>query len=83
LFRIVKVYNTSPATYSLTDWNSEPIEGRFYEAELQKVVDTGEYRIEKVLKTRTRKGQKEALVKWHGWPEQYNQWLPANSLQEV
>lgn len=81
LFRIVKVHNKSPFTYSLADWNSEPIEGRFYESELQKVVDTGEYRVEKVLRTRTRKGQKEALVKWQGWPEQYNQWLPAESVQ--
>src|SRR3990167_9683983 len=83
LFRVAKVFKTSPATYNLTDWNSDPIKGRFCEAELQKVVDTGDYRIEKVMKTRTRKGQKEALVKWHGWPEPYNQWIPSKSLQEI
>ena len=83
LFRVAKAFETLPATYNLTDWNSEAIKGRFYEAELQKVVDTDNYRIEKVLKTRTRKGQREAFVKWHGWPETYNQWIPSESLQEI
>ena len=83
LFRVAEVFKTSPVTYNLADWNSEPIKGRFYKAELQKVIDVGDYRIEKVLKTRTRKGQKEAFVKWLGWPETYNQWIPSESLQEI
>jgi transposase InsO family protein len=83
IFRVTEVYNTSPTTYSLVDWNNETIEGRFYEAELQKVIDKGEYRIEKVIKTRTSKGKKEALVKWFGWPEKFNQWLPFESVHEI
>ena len=41
------------------------IKGSFYEQELQ-LVDNPQnlYRIEKVLKTRTINGKKEALVKW-------------------
>ena len=83
IFRVVKMYNTSPVTYTLADWNNETIEGRFYEAELQHIIDSGNYEIEKVLKTRTRKGQKEVFVKWNGWPELFNSWLPAQSLFEV
>jgi hypothetical protein len=83
IFRVTEVHNTSPTTYSLVDWNNETIEGRFYEAELQKVIDKGEYRIEKVVKTRTSKGKKEALVKWFGWPEKFNQWLPFESVHEI
>jgi len=83
IFRVSNVHNTSPITYSLVDWNNETIEGRFYDAELQKVIDKGEYRIEKVIKSRTRKGKKEALVKWFGWPEKFNQWLPFESVYEI
>ena len=32
------------------------------------------YQIDKVLKTRLRKGQKEYLVKWLGFPNEQNSW---------
>jgi hypothetical protein len=35
-----------------------------------------EYEVGKILEHRTRKGQKEYLVKWKGWPKSYNGWEP-------
>ena len=32
------------------------------------------FRVEKVLKARTRKGQKEHFVKWMGWSKKVNSW---------
>ena len=26
-------------------------------------------------------GKKEVLVKWKGWPEKFNSWIPALDLQ--
>jgi hypothetical protein len=39
-----------------------------------------EYEVEKILEHRTRKGQKEYLVKWKGWPESNNRWEPEEHL---
>ena len=36
-----------------------------------------EWEVEEVLAKRYRKGHKEYLVKWKGWPSEYNQWEPA------
>ena len=68
--------------YSLKDFMDEEIDGYFYEEELQKVTKNLDsvYRIEKVLKKRTRKGQKELLVKWLGWPKKFNSWINEKDL---
>ena len=34
----------------------------------------------KVLKTRVRKGQKEYLVKWLGYPSEQNSWVPESDM---
>ena len=51
--------------YRLKDFADEPIDGYLYEAEMQKVTKDADtlLRVEKVLKSRTRKGQKEHFVK--------------------
>ncbi|XP_028417823.1 uncharacterized protein LOC114542487 [Dendronephthya gigantea] len=38
------------------------------------------YQIEKVLKTRLRKGQKEYLVKWLGFPSEQNSWVTESDM---
>ena len=61
------------AVYYLGDLNGEHISGSFYELELQRVQEPTEYRVEKVLRTRTtRDGVKEYLVKWKGWDNSFN-----------
>lgn len=68
--------------YKVTDYAGEKIEGIFYEGELQQVfVDENTvYKIEKVIKKRTRKGTSESLVKWLGWPKKFNSWINTEDI---
>ena len=68
--------------YQLKDYDNELIEGYFYEPELQKayIGDEVVYKVEKVLKTRKRKGITEVLVKWKGWPDKFNSWINKKDL---
>ena len=62
--------------YYLRDLKGENITGAFYELELQRVQEPTEYRVEKVLRSRTvRGGVKEYLVKWKGWDNSFNSWV--------
>ena len=38
------------------------------------------FKVEKVLKYRGQGAQREALVKWLGWPKKFNSWIPAKNL---
>ena len=62
IFIIIKIKNTVPWTYVISDLNGERIDGIFYEKELQKT-NQQEFIIEKILK---RKGDK-LYVKWKGY----------------
>ena len=81
-FIIVKVLkNRIPTAYKLQDLAGDPIEGIFYDQELTKirVENDKEFLVEKVLK----KTKKEALVKWLGYPESFNSWVPLNKLRRL
>jgi len=69
--------------YQVKDYLDEPIDGYFYEEELQKVTKDIDslFRVEKVLKTRTRQREKEHFVKWMGWPKKFNSWIKASDIQ--
>ena len=71
--------------YHVKDFKNKPIEGSFYRNELQKVLvdDNTAYNIEKIIKTRKNKGQKELFVKWQGWPDQYNSWIPEKDMKNI
>ena len=71
--------------YQLKDFADEPIDGYFYEEELQKVTKDPNalFRVEKVLMSRTRKGQKEHFVKWMGWPKKFNSWIKDTDIQRL
>ena len=80
LFIVSAVKSTTPVTYKLTDLKGEEIRGSFYKQELQKAKqDT--FRIEKVLKKRTRNGTKELYVKWKGYSNDFNTWIPDSDLR--
>ena len=80
MFTISQQLNTQPPTYRLKDFNGEEIQGSFYEPELQKT-NQEVYRIEKVLRRRTRNGVKEVFVKWKGYPAAFNSWIKQSDLQ--
>lgn len=74
LYTVSFVDNRDPPLYTLADYTGEEIEGRFYQAEMQKTKLENYFRVEKVLKTRTRNGKKESLVKWFGYPTEASTW---------
>lgn len=74
VFKIAKVHMKMPPTYSLLDIYDEPIEGKFYEFEIQKVANPDVYLVEKILK---RKDDK-ALVKWLGFKKPT--WIPVSNI---
>ena len=82
IFTVVKVQPTIPFTYKIEDTRGEEIQGTFYEEELQKTKQESLFRIEKVLRRRTRKdGVKEVYVKWKGYSNIFNQWIPETDIQ--
>ena len=68
--------------YTVVDWYDNPVEGTFYQKELQKVESTDDnlFKIETILKYKGRGKDKQALVKWKGWPKKFNSWIPASNL---
>ena len=81
IFTVIKVQPTIPVTYKIKETRGEEIQGTFYEPELQKTKQEI-HRIEKVLRRRTRKdGVKEVYVKWKGYNEIFNQWIPKSDIQ--
>jgi transposase InsO family protein len=77
IFSVSQRFPTQPVTYGIVDAASEPIKGRFYQWELQKVgkpTDDHYYVVEKILKTRKRGGSVQYFVKWRGYPDSMNSW---------
>ena len=78
VFIIDGIQFTNPITYKIKDLNGEAIKGTFYREELQKT-DQEVYRIEKIIRKR---GDK-ALVKWKGYPDEFNSWVPLKDLKNL
>ena len=78
VFTVDKIQMTHPITYKIRDGNGEDIEGTFYGEELQKT-DQNIHRIEKIMR---KKGDK-ALVKWKGYPDGFNSWIPLKDLENI
>lgn len=77
VFKIIQVIKRKPVVYKLCDLQNEPIDGVFYQDEIQKVVydENNSFKIDKIINTRIRRGKREVLVKWKGYPEKFNSWL--------
>lgn len=78
LYRISGIKRTTPVTYRIQDDAGEEIRGSFYAEELQKVGEKEVYRIEKILKEKSG----EVFVKWWGYPEKFNSWIPKKQMIE-
>ena len=76
IFIVRQRENTHPYVYRLRDQNNENILGTFYEQEMQKVQDTGVYKIEKILKKQGRR----ALVRWAGYSSDFDSWIPLSNI---
>jgi hypothetical protein len=78
LFKIIKVKNTIPVTYLLSDLNNQPIAGAFYTQELLKTKHKDIYLVEKVIKYS--KDKKKAFIKWLGFDDSHNSWIEVNKI---
>ena len=76
LFKIVSRLPTVPVTYALVDLAGEPIKGKFYESEIQKVTPNERFTVDKILKTRRgADGKVTYFVSWLGYPSKFNSWV--------
>ncbi|KAL9986813.1 hypothetical protein ACROYT_G001014 [Oculina patagonica] len=80
MFVITKIQHTNPITYKIKDLNDEEIKGSFYEPELLKAKQDV-FRIDKVIRRDYKK--KQALVKWKGYNDDFNSWIPMKDLQHI
>ena len=80
-YRITEIKDTIPPVYVISDMLDEELRGTFYGDELQKIlVDPNTtYRIEKVLK----KKPGSIFVKFVGWPNKFNMWVPTNAVSQL
>ena len=83
LFKVhSKIYRPTKLVYKLQNDKGEELPKTFYQEEVQKV-KPDLYRVENVLRTRTRNGVKETLVKWLGYTSDYNSWITASMLEAL
>lgn len=88
IFEIKRVlHRQNLHVYELKDLQGEDIEGIFYSQELSPVhrdrAIGGEYQIEKILESRGKGKNKEHLVKWKGWNDNFNSWVKAADVRNL
>ena len=76
MFTIISVKATKPPTYAIKDTLEEPVQGTFYEQELQLCVQKI-FRIERVL----RKKKNQVFVKWKGYRDAFKSWVSITDLE--
>ena len=69
--------------YTVQDLIERPIEGTFYEEELQKVKHPDIFRIEKVLKKHTKNKKTEYLVYWSGYGPDFDSWIQSSDIDPI
>ena len=80
VFTVDKIQYTNPITYKIKDLMGEDIKGSFYEPELLKAKQDV-FRIDKVIQRDYKK--KQALVKWKGYSDEFNSWIPMKDLKHI
>ena len=76
LLVVAQALSGDPPYYKIRDLNNETLAGTFYDLELQKISKSDDtYQIERIAKTRTRRKERQYLIKWSGYPESFNSWV--------
>ena len=84
IFTVTKHIPRRPPVYKIADYHGE-LEGTFYEQELQNIIkeDSDFYRIEKVIKSHMCRKRREYLVKWLGYLNDFNSWVPEDNVKDI
>jgi len=86
IFRVTKIIDRRPrAVYKLEDLNGKPIDGQFHREELTTVRITNRtyYKIDKILDKRIRRFIREYLVRWRGYNQDFDSWVPAAGVKNI
>jgi DNA-directed RNA polymerase beta' subunit len=86
IFRLTDVIWTNRIPmYKVKDYYNSDIQGYMYGEELQKVTmdEDHPYKIDKIIKTRTRKGIKQHYVSWLYWGPKFNSWVNASDIESI
>ena len=77
-----RLFRSGIPIYKVVDFANDPIQGTFYENELQRVNKSRDdlWRVEKVIKKRKIRGSEEWFVSFTGWPKKFNMWLPRENV---
>ncbi|KAF4524513.1 hypothetical protein B566_EDAN011524 [Ephemera danica] len=75
IFKIKRILQRTPMMYELNDYNNDPILGRFYRKEIQRVLMPEYHTIDKILRTRHIGSRTEYFVSWKGYPSSCNSWV--------
>ena len=71
----MKLKNTVPLTYVISNLNNEEIAGSFYEKELQKTSQE-KFRLERTIK----RNDDKLHVKWKGYDNSFNTWIDKKDI---
>ena len=71
--------------YKITDYDRDPVEGTFCEADIQRVNKLRDdlFKIENILKRRRRRGKVDVFVKWQGYSKKFNAWVEESELKYI
>lgn len=74
-----------PVVYRLQDYFGRLLPGYYYEPEMVRTCafDQTTHRAEKILRQRRRNGVDECLIRWIGHSEQFDSWVPAESVNLI
>ena len=84
VWTVSKVMDNLPQPrYIVKDELGEELENVLNENELVAYQPSGVYEIERVLKTRKRRGKMEALVSWLHYDDRFNSWIPYDEIKDL
>ena len=68
--------------FKIVDYEDDPVQGTFYEPELQRV-RKDLFWVDTILRKRRRNGRREVFAKWLGWSKKFNSWILEEDITDI